>query len=142
MEAELARAKSLADAANEAKTLFLATMSHEIRTPLYGMLGTLELLGRTELSRQQAGYLKAIQHSSSTLLQLISDVLDVSKIEAGQLDLECVEFSPLELTEEVVQSFTGAAQAKGLQLYTCLSAELPLRMRGPRRRSGRFSTTC
>lgn len=130
MEAELARAKSLADAANEAKTLFLATMSHEIRTPLYGMLGTLELLGRTELSRQQAGYLKAIQHSSSTLLQLISDVLDVSKIEAGQLDLECVEFSPLELTEEVVQSFTGAAQAKGLQLYTCLSAELPLRMRG------------
>lgn len=130
MEAELTRAKSLADAANEAKTLFLATMSHEIRTPLYGVLGTLELLARTELSRQQAGYLQAIQRSSSTLLQLISDVLDVSRIEAGQLDLECVEFSPLELTEEVVQSFTGAAQAKGLQLYTCLSAELPLRMRG------------
>ncbi|MBH9398734.1 response regulator [Pseudomonas aeruginosa] len=130
IEAELARAKLLADAANEAKTLFLATMSHEIRTPLYGVLGTLELLGRTELSRQQAGYLQAIQRSSATLLQLISDVLDVSKIEAGQLDLESMEFAPVELTEEVVQSFAAAAHAKGLQLYACLSPELPERMRG------------
>lgn len=129
-EAELARAKQLADAANEAKTLFLATMSHEIRTPLYGVLGTLELLGRTELDLQQTGYLQAIQRSSSTLLQLISDVLDVSKIEAGQLDLEPVEFSPVELTEDAVQSFAAAAQAKGLQIYACLDPELPARMRG------------
>ncbi|MDF5819146.1 histidine kinase dimerization/phospho-acceptor domain-containing protein [Pseudomonas aeruginosa] len=106
------------------------------------MLGTLELLGRTELSRQQAGYLKAIQHSSSTLLQLISDVLDVSKIEAGQLDLECVEFSPLELTEEVVQSFTGAAQARGCSCIPASLRSCRCACGGPRRRSGRFSTTC
>ncbi|KRV66800.1 ATP-binding protein [Pseudomonas citronellolis] len=129
-EAELSRAKQLADAANQAKTLFLATMSHEIRTPLYGVLGTLELLGRTRLDLQQTGYLQAIQRSSSTLLQLISDVLDVSKIEAGQLVLEPEEFSPLELTEEVVQSFAGAARAKGLQLFSCIDAQLPLRLSG------------
>ncbi|MEL7939659.1 MULTISPECIES: ATP-binding protein [Pseudomonas] len=129
-EAELSRAKQLADAANAAKTLFLATMSHEIRTPLYGVLGTLELLGRTTLDQQQTGYLQVIQRSSATLLQLISDVLDVSKIEAGQLVLEPVEFSPLELTEEVVQSFAGAARAKGLQLLCCIDPQLPLRVSG------------
>ncbi|MED5608312.1 ATP-binding protein [Pseudomonas sp. JH-2] len=129
-EAEMAHAKQLADAANEAKTLFLATMSHEIRTPLYGVLGTLELLGRTALDMQQTGYLQAIQRSSSTLLQLISDVLDVSKIEAGQLVLEPVEFSPVELTEEAVQSFAAAAQAKGLLIYACLDPQLPSRLRG------------
>ena len=129
-EAELARAKQLADTANEAKTLFLATMSHEIRTPLYGVLGTLELLGRTDLDLQQTGYLQAIHRSSSTLLQLISDVLDVSKIEAGQLDLELVEFSPVELTEDAVQSFAAAAEAKGVQIYAYLDPDLPARMRG------------
>ncbi|WP_275627493.1 response regulator [Pseudomonas sp. 273] len=129
-EAALSRAKQLADAANTAKTLFLATMSHEIRTPLYGVLGTLELLGRTALDPQQTGYLEAIQRSSATLLQLISDVLDVSKIEAGQLVVEPVEFSPLELTEEVVQSYAGTARAKGLQLLCCIDPQLPLRVSG------------
>lgn len=125
VEAELCRAKQLADTANQAKTLFLATMSHEIRTPLYGMLGTLELLGRTHLNPKQNDYLEAIQQSSATLLQLISDVLDVSKIEAGQLTTEQVKFSPLELTEEVLQSFTAAARAKGLQLLACIDSQLP-----------------
>ncbi|MBO3277688.1 ATP-binding protein [Pseudomonas schmalbachii] len=124
-EAALAEAKLTADAANAAKTLFLATMSHEIRTPLYGVLGTLELLGRTSLDAQQAGYLKAIQRSSSTLLQLIGDVLDVSKIEAGQLGLELVEFSPMELLEGVLQSYAAAARSKGLQLYGCSTPDLP-----------------
>ncbi|WP_312254256.1 ATP-binding protein [Stutzerimonas nitrititolerans] len=129
-EAALAEAKRLSDAANEAKTLFLATMSHEIRTPLYGVLGTLELLGRTALDYQQSGYLRAIQHSSSTLLQLISDVLDVSKIEFGQLSLEPVEFSPLELTLESVQSYAATARAKGLRIYACCDPQMPERMLG------------
>ena len=129
-EAELARAKQLADAANEAKTLFLATMSHEIRTPLYGVLGTLEMLGRTRLDLQQTGYLQVIERSSETLLQLISDVLDVAKIEAGQLVLEPQAFSPLELTEAVLQSFASAARAKGLQLLCCIDPQLPLRVCG------------
>lgn len=129
-EAALAEAKRLSDAANEAKTLFLATMSHEIRTPLYGVLGTLELLGRTALDHQQSGYLRAIQRSSSTLLQLISDVLDVSKIEVGQLGLELEEFSPLELTLDTVQAYSAAARAKGLQIYACCDSQMPERMLG------------
>ncbi|MCP8464675.1 ATP-binding protein [Pseudomonas sp. ZM23] len=129
-EQALAEAKRLSDAANEAKTLFLATMSHEIRTPLYGVLGTLELLGRTALDHQQSGYLRAIQRSSATLLQLISDVLDVSKIEVGQLGLELVEFSPVELTLDAVDSYAAAARAKGLQVYAICDPQMPERVLG------------
>ncbi|WP_411383703.1 ATP-binding protein [Pseudomonas sp. L7] len=124
-EMALQQARTLADAANEAKTLFLATMSHEIRTPLYGVLATLELLSRTQLDTQQRGYLTAIEGSSASLLQLICDVLDVSKIEAGQLALELTTFAPLELTQDVIQNYTGAAQSKGLQLFACIDPRLP-----------------
>ena len=120
----------MADAANEAKTLFLATMSHEIRTPLYGVLGTLELLARTDLNSQQRGYLNAIEGSSANLLQMICDVLDVSKIEAGQLSLEFSTFSPIELVQDVIKAYAGAAQSKGLQLFACLDPQLPDRVRG------------
>lgn len=130
VEVALDRARRMADAANEAKTLFLATMSHEIRTPLYGVLGTLELLARTELSDQQKSYLQAIEGSSANLLQLISDVLDVSRIEAGQLQLECNRFSPLELIEEVIHAYAAAAQRKGLQLFACVDPQLPDWLKG------------
>ncbi|NWD68953.1 response regulator [Pseudomonas gingeri] len=130
VELALQQARTLADAANEAKTLFLATMSHEIRTPLYGVLGTLELLARTDLNGQQRGYLNAIEGSSANLLQMICDVLDVSKIEAGQLSLEFSTFSPIELVQEVIQGYAGAAQGKGLQLFACLDPQLPDRVRG------------
>ena len=130
IEVTLERARQLADRANEAKTLFLATMSHEIRTPLYGVLGTLELLTRTRLNDQQNNYLKAIERSSSNLLQLICDVLDVSRIEAGQLQLELNTFSPMELVEEVVQGYSGAAQAKGLQLFALIDSTVPEWLRG------------
>ena len=125
IEAALEQARQSADAANEAKTLFLATMSHEIRTPLYGVLGTLELLARTRLDNQQKSYLRAIEGSSATLLQLICDVLDVSKIEAGQLALELSDFSIVALAQEVVQGYAAAAQSKGLQLYACFDPQLP-----------------
>ncbi|WP_339530191.1 MULTISPECIES: ATP-binding protein [unclassified Pseudomonas] len=130
IEAALEQARQSADAANEAKTLFLATMSHEIRTPLYGVLGTLELLARTQLDTQQKSYLQAIEGSSATLLQLICDVLDVSKIEAGQLALELIEFRPTTLVQEVVQGYAAAAQSKGLQLYACLDPQTPERLIG------------
>ena len=130
IENSLQQARQMADAANEAKTLFLATMSHEIRTPLHGVLGTLELLGRTQLDPQQKGYLHAIEGSSATLSQLICDVLDVSKIEAGQLALELSEFSVLELAQEVTQSYAAAAHRKGLKLYACYDPKLPGRVIG------------
>lgn len=130
IEAALEDARRAADTANEAKTQFLATMSHEIRTPLYGVLGTLELLSRTALDAQQRDYLRAIEGSSSTLLQLICDVLDVSKIEAGQLALELSEFSAPDLVREVIQSYSAAATSKGLQLYSCLDPGLPQHLIG------------
>ncbi|HIE0995330.1 TPA: response regulator [Pseudomonas aeruginosa] len=130
IEIRLAEAKQMADVANEAKSQFLATMSHEIRTPLYGVLGTLELLLRTPLSRQQESYLQAICSSSATLNHLISDVLDVTRIEAGMVQIESIEFSPLELSMDLVKSFVAAANAKGVQMYCCCDPKMPRFIRG------------
>lgn len=124
-EKALADAKQLADAASDAKMRFLATMTHEIRTPLYGVLGTLELFALTQLSEQQREYLKTLQESSSSLLQLLSDVLDVSKIEAGQMILEPTQFCPLDIVEVVLKQYSEAAIAKNLQLYTCIDPDVP-----------------
>ncbi|XVO85558.1 response regulator [Pseudomonas palleroniana] len=121
----LEEARHAADTANEAKTLFLATMSHEIRTPLYGVLGTLELLGLTDLDPHQQTYLHTIQRSSATLFQLISDVLDVSKIESGQMAIEAMDFCPLDILEDTLHTYTAFAQRKGLQLYSCIDPQLP-----------------
>lgn len=126
----LQRARQDAEQANQAKSLFLATMSHEIRTPLYGVLGTLELLGLTGLSAQQKDYLGTIQRSSSTLMQLINDILDVSKAEAGQLLLEPVQFSATELTEDVLRSYAASAARKHLQLYACIDGDVPEQVNG------------
>jgi len=125
IEIALDDARKSADQANEAKTLFLATMSHEIRTPLYGVIGTLELLARTELNDQQENYLNAIERSSNNLLQLICDVLDVSRIEAGQLQLVTDTFSLVELVEDLVQGYSGAAEAKGLQFFALIDSTVP-----------------
>lgn len=129
-EQVLLQARHDADEANRAKSFFLATMSHEIRTPLYGVLGTLELMGLTPLDSRQKDYLETIQQSSSVLMHLISDILDVSKAEAGQLVLEPLLFSPAELTEDVLRSYAASAARKGLQLYACIDGDLPDQVRG------------
>ena len=128
--AMLEQAKRSADAASEAKTLFLATMSHEIRTPLYGVLGTLELLGLTRLDTRQREHLQTIQRSSSTLFQLISDVLDISKIESGQMAIEPQEFCPLQMIEDTLHAYSAFAENKGLLLYACIDAALPGQLLG------------
>ncbi|EXF95610.1 chemotaxis protein CheY [Pseudomonas fluorescens HK44] len=124
------QAKRAADDASAAKTLFLATMSHEIRTPLYGVLGNLELLGLTDLNARQRDYLQTIERSSSVLFQLISDVLDISKIESGQMALETTTFSPLDVFEDAVRSYAASATNKGLQVLACADATLPALMSG------------
>ena len=126
----LEEARLAADSANKAKSRFLATMSHEIRTPLYGVLGTLELLELTVLEPRQHAYLQTIQRSSSTLFQLISDVLDVSKIEAGQMTLDIQDFCPLDIAEDTMSTYSAFAKSKGLRLYACIDAQLPDRVRG------------
>lgn len=124
------QARRSADEASKAKTLFLATMSHEIRTPLYGVLGNLELLELTPLSERQHGYLNTIQRSSTVLFQLISDVLDVSKIESGQMAVEARTFCPLDLFEDCVRSYSAAAGRKGLKVFSCADANLPALLLG------------
>ncbi len=130
IQAALSAAKQSADEASQAKSAFVATMSHEIRTPLYGVLGTLELLGKTTLDTRQARYLRTIQQSSSVLLQLISDILDVSKIESGRLSLTAAPFSPQALAECTVSSYAAAATQKGLQMLVSTDPRLPAQVVG------------
>ncbi|MFY3310520.1 ATP-binding protein [Achromobacter ruhlandii] len=117
--------KRVADQSSAAKSAFLAMMSHEIRTPLYGVLGTLELLSETRLSPEQKGYLDTTQRSAGILLRIIGDVLDMSKIESGVIELNEAAFSPLELTEMVAQAYTATAINKALSLHCIISPEVP-----------------
>lgn len=125
MERNLTRARKAADEANEAKSTFLATMSHEIRTPLYGVLGTLELLSLTQLNLQQRQYVDRIEDASQILLQIISDILDISKIEAGQLQLEQTAFNPRELIQSCTGTYAGMAYRKGLLLFSVVATDIP-----------------
>ncbi|WP_414491794.1 ATP-binding protein [Stenotrophomonas maltophilia] len=116
LEQQQARAREAAEAASLAKGSFLATMSHEIRTPLHGILGHLELLGRSPLNGDQQARLRRINQSADSLLLIINDVLDFSRAEAGQLELEAEAFEPVLLLERVALLFAPLAEAKGLVL--------------------------
>lgn len=114
---ELEKALINANAANEAKSEFLATMSHEIRTPMNGVLGMLELLEQTELSSEAKHKIGVAKSSAKSLLNLINDVLDFSKIEAGKLSFEKNHFSLVELLSDIAESHSLSAQNKGLKLF-------------------------
>jgi len=112
----LKKSQELAVKANEAKSLFLANMNHELRTPMNGVLGMAHLLSKTQLSNQQLGYLNSLKTSSAMTLDLIDDVLDISKIEANKLVLAETTFNLREVLEKVVLAFTPQAELKGLAI--------------------------
>ncbi len=114
-----------ADASSDAKTRFLANISHEMRTPLNAMIGLSYLLQDTPLNSEQTPYVQNIRNSAETLLALINDLLDVSKIEAGELVLEEVEFNPASLVEGIAVLVAPQAHAKGLDLVVKPILDIP-----------------
>lgn len=115
-EKSLVDAMNAADLASKAKSEFLANMSHEIRTPMNGLLGIIDLLEQTELTKDQLQYLYIIKRSGNSLLGIIKDILDYSKIEVGKIELNPTVFNPKEEFERQIQLFSGLAQQKGVDI--------------------------
>jgi len=125
IEEELLAARHSAESSNEAKSRFLATVSHEIRTPLNGILGMASLLRDTRLTKEQGAYIEALETSGETLLLLIDEVLDFSKVEAGKLEIQAAPVKIGALAESVVELLAPKAHAKGLEIGSMLAPDLP-----------------
>ena len=125
LQEKLIKAKELADAANKSKSEFLANMSHEIRTPMNAIVGFTELLNEQLEEPRLKSYVKTIQSASNTLLTLINDILDLSKIEAGKLKIEKKPTNLFHLTNEISSIFTMSVQKKGLELIVDMDKSIP-----------------
>ena len=130
MERELKRERDRAEKMSEAKGEFLANMSHEIRTPMNGVIGTLQLLEDTNLDESQIEYVRTAHKSADALLSILNDILDLSKIEAGKLDIEIIQFDLREVINDLVTLHALKAEQKGVILRSEIDDALPLRVKG------------